>query len=91
MVRVLVNESESLQYMIIKTQIHQCSPPWMQSQTFKNERVFRNNAFTNTFCWDKLLHVHEKSENKVEKDKKNLSILNGILANNISQSTAPIS
>ena len=26
MVRVLVNESESLQCMIIKTQIHQCSP-----------------------------------------------------------------
>ena len=37
------------------------------------------------------LHVHEKSENKVEKDKKNLSILNEILANNISQSTTPIS
>ena len=91
MVRVLVNESESLQCMIIKTQIHQCSPPWMQNQTFKNERVFRNNAFTNKFCWDILLHVHEKSENKVEKDKKNLSILNEILANNISQSTAPIS
>ena len=27
MVRVLVSESESLQCMIIKTQIHQCSPP----------------------------------------------------------------
>ena len=91
MVRVLVNESESLQCMIIKTQIHQCSPPWMQNQTFKNERVFRNNAFTNKFCWDILLHVHEKSENKVEKDKKNLSIFHEVLANNISQSTASIS
>ena len=67
MVRVLVNESGSLQCMIIKTQIHQCSPPpWMQNQTFKNERVFRNNAFTNTFCWDILLHVHEKSETRSE-------------------------
>ena len=91
MVRVVVSESESLQYMITKTQIHQCSPPWMQNQTFKNERVLRNNAFINKFCWDILFHVHEKSENKVEKDKKNLSILNEILANNISQSTAPIS
>ena len=63
----------------------------MENQTFKNERVFRKNAFTNKVCWDILLHVHEKSENKVEKDKKNLSILNEILANNISQSTAPIS
>ena len=63
----------------------------MQNQTYKNERVFWDNAFTNKFCWDILLHVHEKSENKVEKDKKNLSILNEILANNISQSTAPIS
>ena len=67
MVRVLVNESESLECMIIKTQIHQCSPTWMQNQTFKNERAFRNNAFTKRFCWDTLLHVHEKSENKVEK------------------------
>ena len=91
MVRVVVSEFESLQCMIIKTQIHQCSPPWMQNQTFKNERVFRHNVFTNKFCWDILLHVHEKSENKVEKDKKNLSILNEILANNISQSTTPIS
>ena len=63
----------------------------MQNQTFKNERVFRNNAFTNKFSWDILLHVQEKSENKVEKDKKNLFILNEILANNIPQSTAPIS
>ena len=62
----------------------------MQNQTFMNERVLRNNAFTQV-CWDILLHVHEKSENKVEKDKKNLSILNEILANNISQSTTPIS
>ena len=95
MVRVLVNESESLQCMIIKTQIHQCPPPppppWMQNQTFKNERVFRNNAFTNKICWDILLHVHEKSKNKVEKDKKNLSTFNEVLANNISQSTASIS
>ena len=89
MVRVLVNESESLQCMIIKTQIHQCSPPWMQNQTFKI--VFRNNALTNKFCWDILLHVHEKSKNKVEKDKKNLSIVNEVLANNTSQSTASIS
>ena len=45
----------------------------MQNQTYKNERVFQNNAFTSKFCWDILLHVeHEKSENKVEiKDKKN--------------------
>ena len=91
MVRVLVNESESLQCMSIKTQIHQCSPPWMQNQTVKNERVFQNNAFTKRFCWDTLLHVHEKSENKVEKNKKNLSIFNEVLANNISQSTASIS
>ena len=67
----LSNESESLQSMIIKIQFHQCFPHWMQNQTFKNERVFRNNAFTNKFCWDILLHVHERSENKVEKDKKN--------------------
>ena len=91
MVRVLVNESESLRCMIIKTQIHQCSPRWKQNQTFKNERAFRNNAFANKFCWDIFLHVHEKSENKVEKDKKNLYILNEVLANNISQSTASIS
>ena len=44
-----------------------------------------------SFVRDILLHVHEKSENKVEKDKKNLSIFNEILANNISQSTASIS
>ena len=44
-----------------------------------------------TFCWEILLHVHEKSENKVEKDKKNLSIFHEVLANNISQSTASIS
>ena len=91
MVRLLVSESDSLQCMIIKTQIHQCSPPWMQNQTFKNERVFRNSALTNKFCWDILLHVNEKSKNKVEKDKKNLSIFNEGLANNISQSTASIS
>ena len=84
MVRALVNESESLQCMIIKTQIHHGSPTWMQNQTFKNERAFRNNAFTKRFCWDTLLHVHEKSENKVEKDKKNLSIFNEVSANNIS-------
>ena len=89
--RVLDNESESLQCIIIKTQIHQSSPSWMQNQTFKNARVFRNNAFTKRFCWDTLLHVHEKSENKVEKDKKNLSIFDEVLANNISQSTASIS
>ena len=91
MVRVLVSESENLQCMIIKTQIHQCSPPWMQNQTFKNERVFRDNTLTNKFCWDILLHVNEKSKNKVEKDKKNLCIFNEVLANNISQSTASIS
>ena len=91
MVRVLVSEPESLQCMIIKMQIHQCSPPWMQNQTFKDERVFRDNVLTNTFCWDILLHVNEKSKNKVEKDKKNLSIFNEVLANNISQSTASIS
>ena len=77
--------------MIIKTQFHQCSPHWMQNQTYKNERVFRSSAFTCTFCWDILLHVHEKSENKVEKGKKNLSIFHEVLANNISQSTASIS
>ena len=77
--------------MIIKTQIHQCSSPWMQNQTFKNKRAFQNNALTKRFCWDKLLHVHEKTENKVEKDKNNLSIFNDVLANNISQSTASIS
>ena len=91
MVRVLVNESESIQCMIIKTQIHQSSPPWMQNQTFKNERAFQNNALTKRFCWDTLLHVHEKTEKKVEKDKKNFSIFDNVLANNISQSTASIS
>ena len=91
MVRALVSESENLQCMIIKTQIHQCSPPWMQNQTFKNERVFRDNTLTNKFCWDILLDVNEKSKNKVEKDKKNLSIFNEVLAKNISQSTASIS
>ena len=60
MVRVLVNESESLQYMIIKTQIHQCSP---------------------LGC--KIKHSRMK-ECSLEKDKKNLSILNEILVNNIS-------
>ena len=63
----------------------------MENQTYKNERVFRNSAFTCKFYWNILLHVHEKSENKVEKDKKNLSIFNEVLANNISQSTASIS
>ena len=60
--------------MIIKTQFHQCSPTWMQNQTYKNERVFQNNVFTSKFFWDILLHVEqEKSENKVEiKDKKNV-------------------
>ena len=48
MVRVLVNESESLECTIIKNQIHQCSPSWMQNQAFKNKRVFRNNTFTRT-------------------------------------------
>ena len=67
----LSNESESLQSMIIKTQFHQRFPHWMQNQTYKNERVLRNSTFTCKFCWDILLHVHEKSENKVEKDKKN--------------------
>ena len=70
--------------MIIEMQIHQCSPPWMQNQTFKNERVFRNNAFTNKFCWDILLHVHEKSENKVEKGKKDLSIFHEVLVPSVS-------
>ena len=43
MVRVLVNESESLQSMTIKTKFHQVPPTplWMQNQTFKNEGVFR--------------------------------------------------
>ena len=76
---------------LLKRKFISVPPPWMQNQTFKNERVFRNNAFTNKFCWDILLHVHEKSENKVEKNKKNLSIVNGVLANNTSQSTASIS
>ena len=71
MVRIPVNESERLQNMIIKTQFHQCSPTWIQNQTYKNERVFQNNAFISKFCWDRILHVeHKKSENKVEKDKK---------------------
>ena len=35
--------------------------------------------------------VHEKSENKVEKDKKNVSIFHEVLANNISQSAPSIS
>ena len=48
-------------------------------------------SYTNKFCWDILLHVNEKSKNKVEKDKKNLSTFNEVLANNISQSTASIS
>ena len=91
MVRALVNESDSLQCMIIKTQIHYCCPTWRHNQAFKSERAFRNNAFTKRFCWDTLLHVHEKSENKVEKEKKNLSMFNEVLANNISQSTASIS
>ena len=73
MVRIPVNESQRLQNMIIKTQFHQCSPTWMQNQTYKNERVFQNNAFISKFCWDILLHVeHKKSENKVEKDEKNI-------------------
>ena len=37
------------------------------------------------------IYVNEKSKNKVEKDKTNLSIFNEVLANNISQSTASIS
>ena len=67
MVRIPVNESERLQNMIIKTQFHQCSPlgckikHTMQNQTFKNERVFQNNAFISKFCWDRLLHVERKS------------------------------
>lgn len=63
----------------------------MWNQTYKNERTFRYNAFTSTFCWDILLHVHEKFENKVEKDKKNLSTFHEALANNIYQSTTSIS
>ena len=64
--------------------------PWMQNQTYKNERVFRNNAFTSKFCWDILFYVHEKPEHKVEKDEKNLFVCRKVLANNISQSAASI-
>ena len=46
-------------------------------------KVFQNNAFSSKFCWDILLHVQEKSENKVEKDKKDLSIFHEVLANDI--------
>ena len=42
------------------------------------------------FCWDILFHVHEKSENKVEKDEKNMFVFHEVLENNISQSTASI-
>ena len=49
MLRVLVNESENLQCMIIKRQIHQYSPSWMQNQTFKNEIVFENSALQKGF------------------------------------------
>ena len=41
-------------------------------------KVFQNNAFSSKFCWDILLHVHKKSKNKVEKDKKNLSIFHEV-------------
>ena len=57
--------------MDIKTQFHLCSPRRMRNQRYKNERVFQNNALTSKFCWDILLHVDEKSENKVEKDENN--------------------
>ena len=71
--------------MIIKTQFISVAPHphplWMQNQTFKNERVLPNNAFTSTFCW----------ENKVGKDKKNLFIFHEVLENYTSQSTALIS
>ena len=77
--------------MIIKTQFHQCSPSCMQNQTHKNERVFQNKTVTSKFCWDIHLHVHIKSENKVKKDKKNLSIFHEVFANNVLQSTASIS
>ena len=63
----------------------------MQNQTYKNERVFQNNAFRSKFCCDILLHVHEKSKTKIEKDKKNLSIFHEVLVNNISQSDTSIS
>ena len=62
----------------------------MQNQTYKNDRVFRNNAFTSKFCWDILFHIHEKSENKVEKDENNLFVFHEVLANNITQFTASI-
>ena len=76
---------------LLKRKIISVPPLDAKSNIQEWKRVFRNNAFLNKFCWDILLDVHEKSENKVEKDKKNLSILNEILANNISQSTASIS
>ena len=53
-------------------------------------KVFQNNAFSSKFCWDILLHVHKKSKNKVEKDKKDLSIFHEVLANDIWQCTASI-
>ena len=75
----LYNASKSLQSMIIKTQFHHGPPPPPPPPPpptpYKNETAFRNNAFTSKFCWDIFLHVHEKSENKVERDKTNLSIL----------------
>ena len=63
----------------------------MQNQTYKNEREFRNNAFTSKFCRDILLHFHEKSESRAEKDKKNMSIFPQVLVDNTSRSTASIS
>ena len=63
----------------------------MQNQTYKNEREFRNNTFTSKFCRDILLHFHEKSESRAEKDKKNMSIFPQVLVDNTSRSTASIS
>ena len=91
MVRILVNESESLQCMIIKTQIHQCSPLGCKIRHSRMGECSQTVLSQISFVGIILLHVHEKSENKVEKDKKNLSTLHEASANNIYQSTTSIS
>ena len=62
----------------------------MQNQTFKNE-CSETMLLQISFVGIYFNMLTKNLKNKVEKDKKNLSIFNEVLANNISQSTASIS
>ena len=67
--------------MIVKTQSYLTPPPPSLGRDIKHTRM--KECSKTILCWDILLHVKEKSENKVEKDRKNLAIFHEVLANNI--------